>query len=273
MIYLQSYLQLAPSEVAGVNAVSFRDSGKSAQQADCWRLSNLRLRNLPQSEVVFYGSDRDLIDGVSYGAVHEFPKEIKELPPRCWSVGKLYAASMQTEPFLHVDMDCFLGLPVTLTGFTVQSEEHYFEPRAWGWFYGLMACLIKKGIKHPLLEEVWEAAHASRGPVLWNFGVFGGGSWIVPQACGEVVEFCLEHKSVWQDIPPYIFVTCALEQIFVPLLCLSRGVSPKPLLRRGFEEADSAQLAYCHLIADSKHDPKNIEAVKVRLAELTLTDN
>lgn len=272
MIYVQSYLKLGERAVGGARALSFRDGGHSRQQDACWQLSNLRLRNLG-ARVVYYGATEDLINGVAYDEIHEFPKEIRSLPPRCWSVGKLHVASLQKEPFLHVDMDAFLGLPIEASGFTVQSEEHYWEPRAWGWFYGLVACLVKKGIKHPVIEEAWDSAHASRGPVLWNFGVFGGTSPIVPQVCGEVVDFCLEHKDVWQDIAPYIFVTCALEQIIVPLLLMSRGISPKPLLRRECEEKDSARLAYCHLIGDSKHDPKNIEAVKARLAELTLTDN
>lgn len=270
MIYIQSLLKLEQSKKERPAFFEFVDDGFHEQQNDCWKLSNRRLRDLGHP-VHYFGTET--CDEVIYNNYQQFPTEVLAVDPRCWSIGKLYAASIQTQEFLHVDMDVFISQPPASAAFVVQSEEHYYESKAWGWFYGFVSYLMRQGIKSDVLDEAWDQAHNSRGPVLWNFGVFGGSSLILPKVCSEVLSFCLEYNDIWGKLPAYIFVTCVLEQIIVPLLMQSRGVPPTPLLRNHCENIDAKRLGYCHLVGSSKHDPTNVAAVQRRLIELNSRQN
>jgi hypothetical protein len=267
MIYLQSMIKFEhPNQHLVLAESKTVDRGYSQQQNDCWRLSNQRLNNL--GVVHFYG---DLpCNHLKFNKCFDFSSEIKQVNPRCWSIGKLHAASAQTEEFLHVDGDCFLSQPLPSRPFLVQGEENQFESSAWGWFYGFVSFCKKLGIHSGLIDEAVEQSHKNNGPKLYNFGIFGGTSSLLPSVCKEIVDFVLTHNDIWQKFPPFIFVTVVLEQLIIPLVMESRGVPVSTLFEIDNWNEDAKKLGYCHLVGQAKHQQSNVQAVRNRLKELSL---
>ncbi|MFA0964339.1 DUF6734 family protein [Roseivirga sp. BDSF3-8] len=98
-----------------------------------WALSCLLLsEHYEKLEIVTDEMGKEiLIDklGLPYRSVRVVLDELNEYHPDLWALGKLYAYSIQSEPFLHVDSDIFIWKPfdarLTNAPLIAQNRESY----------------------------------------------------------------------------------------------------------------------------------------------------
>lgn len=237
----------------------------SAQDPDYWTLSN-RLLN-KYGDVEFWGCSNgiDFAEraGLRFSKIHNLPDEFSALGSKCWSLPKIYAAAQQSEPFLHVDGDVFLydWSVSELPEFLVQNGEPYHADKAQAWFYGLMATLFRA--RAPGVERFW-----GHPVTIWNFGIFGGRSALLPSICGEIFDFAVENCVEINKVPIDVFTACVLEQIFIPMLMCNSGVFPTEYLRSEHLQDDAAAKGFCHLIGHTKNLPWVKDSVRERLRAL-----
>lgn len=252
------------------------DSYGNKQSTLCWTLSNLRLQQR-QGVKEFWGCKQALAYatevGMVFDHVHEIPDNLtKIVSSRLWAFPKLYAMAQQTGPFMHLDGDVFLAKELPpLPEFRVQNQETVESDRPWMWFYGLHAFLKEAGVQDPLLNTVWEAIHdiERRGDTnIYNFGVVGGTSELIPQVAGQLVDFILRHNVKLSRVGPKIFTMAVIEQMWMPLLLKIRGIDPTPLFNDATMYKEADELGYCHMVAHHKRDEKNLRAVRSRIEEL-----
>jgi hypothetical protein len=259
MKFLQSIWRPASSEVND-------DWANLRECDDCWRLSNKLLNQ--HGDVEFWGCELGVAYakkiGLRFNKMHYFPdEELKGVNSRVWSAGKLYAASRQEEPFLHVDGDVFLykWQKGNLPPFLCSHSEFFYEGRAGAWAYGTLALLFASKRGGELRDVLWEFFSAHR-PGLWNFGIFGGTSLELPKACGKIFELA---RQVPSGAPPDVFLAAALEQIFVPVLMEIAGIKTTVYLN---DVSEATEKGFCHLIGKTKEYPEYVGKVRERLATL-----
>jgi hypothetical protein len=234
------------------------------QDLDYWTLSNKLLNK--HGEVEFWGCPQGVIfaeqAGLRFSSMHEFPKVFSRLGSKAWSLPKLYAASQQAEPFLHVDGDVFLyeWKLAELPQFLVQSGEPFHADKGRAWFYGFMATLFRAGVQG--VDRFW-----GRNIEIWNFGIFGGSCIQLPKVCREIFDFSVRNWSEIERVPSDVFTACVLEQILVPMLLADIGVQPTEYLRSARVQEDARAKGFCHLIGGSKGLPWVKARVKQRLSE------
>jgi len=248
---------------SAVNFDACGDPWHSRTPIECSRLSAMRLTAL--GSICFYG---DAPAGVAYTFVEDVPQMLRSVGPRCWSLPKLYASSIQNGDFMHVDQDCFVSSPLPSVPFLVQGEEPNSTTNALAWFQGFHEFLSRCGLRWQLLDEAREQADKNGGPKLYNCGIFGGTSRLLPAVCREVIEFAVNNSDILNKLPLSVFVTAVLEQILIPLVMQARGVVLTELLQPGNQDEQARNIGYCHLVGRAKHDIRNIELVRNRIATL-----
>jgi hypothetical protein len=74
---------------------------------------------------------------LEFDKVHIILDDLNDIPTDLWMAGKLYAYSLQTEPFIHLDYDLFLLKPISKTflemPILVQCEESLSVAHAYKW--------------------------------------------------------------------------------------------------------------------------------------------
>ena len=139
-----------------------------------WALSCLLLKR--QYNVVELVTDSkgkeiliDLLE-LPYDSVKVVLNVLDEYPETLWAVGKLYAYSLQKEPFLHVDGDVFIwkrfGSSLEYSDLVCQNEEVDFPHD--------IAILKKMRNTFDFLPDAIEREATQRGMRSVNAGVFGG---------------------------------------------------------------------------------------------------
>jgi len=119
-----------------------------------------------------------LVDGIGleFDDVSTVLNALDDEDPDWWCLGKLYAYRAQTEPFVHIDSDCFLwhALPERMTRADLLAQSP--EPFVYGgstYYRPDVVGRVLDSVGGWMPEELrWYAA--CRGEVAINCGVFGG---------------------------------------------------------------------------------------------------
>jgi hypothetical protein len=234
--------------------------GGHSQPPLMWQLSlHFLRRTFGRVELYADAPGRAFAEGAAlvYDAVHELPPPHPGLE-RVWSVGKLLAASQQTEPFLHVDGDAFVRQAPEPAPFIVQNVEHW---RPGDDFY-----------------EWWNAVPFRPVPgapiVSCCFGIFGGTAFAeIADACRHSVDFLTEHADEMTALlnthpcSPHL-ATCLVEQIWVPMLLKQAHIEPTPYLDEGRLWDSAVEKQFFHAM-DGKRSAIVQEQVQA-LAQRTL---
>jgi hypothetical protein len=237
-----------------------------------WKLSNFYLNRLGHT-CEFWGCEEGIKfaknNGLKFTNIEKIPN--LNINPRLWSIPKLYVASMQSEPFLHLDGDVFLKQweIKKLPEFIVQNHEGWFSEKGHHWFYGFCSFLFRFGMNETA-SMLYDISNKC-GTSIYNFGIFGGVNKILPSVCLDVFKMCQEFNEHVSKIPTNIFVPCVLEQIIVPMFMLKSGIMPTCYLNNDINK-DAERLGFCHLIGPIKKKKSTIDAVVKRLEEFDLSD-
>ena len=192
--------------------------------------------------------------------------------PGWWALGKLYAYSQQTEPFVHLDYDVFLWLPLPerLTRADVFAQNP--EPFALGTFFYVPEQVERAlaGVNGWLPDEwTWYRAsqRALRGECC---GVVGGNRVDFIRHAANLAFKILEHPAnrvAMTTLDNKDLVMIVLEQFLLAACLEYHGIRPgSPFhgvtiayLFDSFADAFNpdkvAAAGYTHLLGDNKRNP------------------
>lgn len=237
-----------------------------------WKLSNFYLNRLGVN-CEFWGCENAIKfakeNNLIFNNIEKIPK--LNINSRLWSIPKLYVASMQNEPFLHLDGDVFLKKweLKELPEFIVQNQEWWFSEKGHHWFYGFCSFLYRIGA-HDIASDIYDLSKKCKIDI-YNFGIFGGTSKNIPKVCLDVFNMCQKFNDRVSEIPTNIFVPCVLEQIIVPMMMIDKMTFPTRYLNDPVNK-DADRFGFCHLLGPTKKKEKTIESVKSRLREFGVID-
>lgn len=139
-----------------------------------WALSCLQFRKFyDEIELVTDEMGYDLlIDkiGLPYTSVRVELDRLNKYHPDLWALGKIYAYSIQEQPFLHADGDVYIWekLPgVESASLVAQNRETSFE------FYNEIFLKIVENFEH-VPDVLFESSDRNNNIVAVNAGVIGG---------------------------------------------------------------------------------------------------
>ena len=187
-----------------------------------------------------------------------------------WSLGKLYAYRAQTEPFVHIDNDCFLWNP--LPERMLQADVLAQSPERFSWSGGTY---YRPDVLEPLVESeggwlpdalAWYLSVRGNGAV--NCGVFGGNRLELIRDYADQAIQLVEHpnnQSVWRQCGDRISENLIAEQ-YLLMACIEHAKWqrkwPTCNVQYLFESTDQAFLpgpaaraGFTHMIGLAKADP------------------
>jgi hypothetical protein len=199
--------------------------------------------------------------GLPFNGLSTDLEDLKDLDPRLWAFGKLYAYQLQKEPFISVDADVYLWdrLPVYLENADLicQDFEYFDGKRGVIWLYEEAKKHTKNCQKPYFYRDIQYAANA---------GIFGGSRLeFFKILYEETWRFLKENKQILQSDFPMQILNIYCEQYFAACLSEQLACSFTPL-RTDFEswELLFARQRYTHLIAHSKKDLGHEVEAKVK---------
>lgn len=243
-------------------------------------------RHYPQTTLVTddFGAVM-LVDGIGlhFDQVSTELNTLEEAHPEWWGLGKLYAYRSQTEPFVHIDSDCFLWrrLPPRLehAGVFGQSPETfaYDEPT----FYQpgrIVATLDStKGWVPPELR--W--FNARHGNWAVNCGILGGSRSEFIRHYADSAIALIEHPAnqhAWDLLGNRMEHTVTIEQHLLAA-CIDyhrsqprsphHGITSEHLFtspEHPYDPERATRAGFTHLIASSKSDPDIAGRLAARVA-------
>lgn len=197
----------------------------------CWALSCLLAKRL-YGQIALLTDHRGkalLIDRLQlpYTEVHNVFDDslLADIPAHLWAVGKIYAYSLQREPFVHIDGDAFfldkidLDAPIIAQHVTPSPE---YEDELHRYLHSEMHD------SHSLMADF------VRGPVCpdeYNMGIFGGTDLdLIREYCEGALDFARESARYADRAPANANWNCFIEQYFLTGLCLKKGIDTKLLM-------------------------------------------
>jgi hypothetical protein len=203
--------------------------------------------------------------------------------PHWWVLGKLYAYSMQTEPFVHIDSDVFLwkDLPARLKTASVlgQDEEEFpfggpshYRPDLYD------RRIVEGGGWAP---EEWQWYTALNGNKAVCCGILGGNDVAFIAHYAKTAMQFLQHPSnlaVWAPLTTRIGDAILFEQYFLSACIAFHRHTPAsphrpatveylfPTYAERIDPTAAARVGYTHLIGASKRNPKLVRRLEHRLA-------
>lgn len=191
------------------------------------------------------------------------------IPKYFWALPKLYACSIQNEPFIHIDNDVYLwnGIKRSLLEAPIafQNKEDYTnEPKYYGWY--------------PILKNEFETLpftpqviKNNTSPHAWNCGVIAINDLALMQEWYELSSCFILNQSN-QDIilksNNLIHVNLYYEQFFIGCLIRSKGRAFEEKVQTWFRKFDECNNypRYTHLWGTDKR--RFIDRVYRRLYEI-----
>lgn len=234
-----------------------------------WKLSNIYLNRIG-ADCEFWGCDKGIAfvkkAGLKFKRIEKIPE--LGLHPRFWSLPKIYVASMQDGPFLHLDGDVFLKRwnLENFPEFIVQNHEGYFSERGNHWFYGFCSFLFRNG-RADIAERIYDLS-LKYGANIFNFGIFGGCNKDIPKICKEVFDISVSISHITNMIPTGVFVPCVMEQILVPMLVMEKNIIITQYLDGNISH-EAKKKGYCHLLGPIKKKKETIEKVLLKIKQIT----
>lgn len=175
---------------------------------------------------------------------NQFDSDSKQLHDRYWSLNKLYAYSLQNEPFIHFDNDVFffrkLDRAWVDAALVAQNEEMELP------YYTASLELIHKYFAHiPVYLDVEPSS-----VLAVNAGIAGGGNYgFFKDLYAEVTEF-LVSNSQHLDLLPDAYVNIFIEQCVMKNYACSRQISFKYVLPNIINSSKKYRVNDFHLLSN-----------------------
>lgn len=184
-----------------------------------WALSCLKLKQYyDKVELVTDKAGEDLLINklkLPYDSVRIVLDDLNEYDPLFWALGKIYAYSIQKEPFIHVDGDVYIWdkFPANIeyASLIAQHEENNYE----------FANMYYEGIMQANSFSLPEAIIAFRKEVTKNMmqanaGILGGNDIkFIHHFCQEAFRMVDENKGIAHTIKyPGMFNTIFEQYLF-----------------------------------------------------------
>ncbi|MBK5124371.1 hypothetical protein IQ288_31540 [Burkholderia sp. R-69980] len=250
-----------------------------------WVISvNFARQHYPDTMLVTdIAGKRLLVDelGLPFKVVSTELERLRDVDLRWWTMGKLVAYSLQTEPFVHVDADVFLWkrLPLWLeeTPVIVQHPEHFSKRDACYQLEAVEASMRETG---GIIPEEWSWTHA-RGPHqrAENCGICGGAdlSFLNYYAnLAMLVALRPENQAGWRRLRD-TWMNMVVEQNLLTA-CIEyhrhhqdspfRGVRHDYLFdtaAHAFDPALATRAGFTHLISNAKRNPAVAQRIEARV--------
>ncbi|HEY1294534.1 MAG TPA: DUF6734 family protein [Chloroflexota bacterium] len=213
---------------------------------------------------------RMLIDGVGlrFDQVWPLLNVLDDEDPLWWSLGKLFAYRAQTEPFVHIDSDCFLWKP--LPARMLEADVLAQSPERFDWgggsYYHPEALPPVIAAERGWLPDALAWYLSIQGNAALNCGVFGGNNLEFIRGYADQAIHMVQHpanREVWRHFGDRISENLIAEQ-YLLAACIddarARGVGLDvqylfESTDRAFEPGLAARAGFTHLIGLAKADP------------------
>lgn len=198
--------------------------------------------------------------------------------PQHWALAKIKTYAMQTEPFLHVDGDIYLPVPLPLK---VLSAPLVAQNREIGSaYYHRMMEEVQRHKDIVLPSYITEALQAE-SIASYNMGMFGGYDLdFIHRYCQEAISF-LERNRMNDRSNPHSRVYCNIlfEQVFFAVLADLENKEVASVLGRaardeGYSAREFSDLSYWdqrsffHLLGGHKRSSYNTDMLRRTLLRL-----
>ena len=224
---------------------------------------------------------RMLVDqlGLPFDEVSTALNVLDDEDPLWWCLGKLYAYRMQTEPFVHIDSDCFLWQPLPRRMLTADVLAQSPEQFAWDG-----ATYYRPELLEPLIqaergwlpdELVWFMSQ--RGGSAVCCGIVGGNHLAFIRGYADRAIRIVEHPAnqpIWRSLPDRISENLIIEQYLLGA-CIEFERSHDtgtldvqylfPSTDAAFEPGVAARAGFTHLIGLAKSDPELAQRLDARV--------
>lgn len=192
-----------------------------------------------------------------------------------WALGKIYAYSMQDEPFIHVDSDIYIwerfDRSIEEASLVAQNVEQDFS-----FYQELVGNLITNGFYIP--NSILNCRKTGMGSSAFNAGLMGGAAIeFFRSFCKIAFEFVDRNKDKLDSIELGLFNTIFEQQLFY---CLSKEAGIKVNCYKSIttnEEMDNLfsnydsfvdapnNLKYFHMYGEFKQDIRICKEVELKL--------
>ena len=228
---------------------------------------------------------RMLVDGVGLQFDH-ISTELNTLEHEDsdrWCLGKLHAYRAQTEPFVHIDSDCFLWNPLpermTSAGLLAQNPEEfeysgdsYYRPRLVGHILDSEGAWIPD-------EMRWYMAR--RGNAAVNCGVLGGNQLdFIQQYAESGIRLALDpaNRGGWSRLTDKVYYDNLIVEQYLLAACIEYARASRGGPHRGldvqylfdstgdaYEPDRAAHAGFTHLIGYAKSTPDIARRLEARV--------
>lgn len=198
-------------------------------------LSNYSAR-LHGYETILYTDSKgyNSLKNIEYSEFRELPENIlNKFPKNGWSLGKLLAASLIKEPFLHFDFDLILSRPLNQEIFNKKAIFSYQE--IWMDYVLQKSIFIIKKIPDILNNNDYRS---------YNCSIFGGQDFeSFNNVCKYIYEYAIEHAEYYDKISShhdalkekgivkhYLFLTNIFEQLWMPKMLKNLNIDIDTIL-------------------------------------------
>jgi hypothetical protein len=190
--------------------------------------------------------------------------------PLWWSLGKLVAYRAQSEPFVHIDSDCFLWKPLPRR--MLKADLLAQSPESFGWEGG---SYYRPEVLEPLIQAqggwlpeplAWYLS--IRGDAAVNCGIVGGHQLDFIQSYANQAIQMVQHPAnqpIWRQLEDRISENLIAEQYLLTACIEYARAQKRPRLdvQYLFESTDlafqpgyAAKLGFTHMIGLAKSDPE-----------------
>lgn len=179
-----------------------------------------------------------------------------------WAYIKLYAYSIQDEPFIHIDNDVFIWDIIPYDKLTAQmlfqNKEMLEDHRSY----------------YDLIREAWKFEQVDRTILraepsfAYNCGVVGVNDLSIVKRWIEIARqyiFSPANDEQWQKVGSKHNHNHVFEQYFISAIIKRDGIEAQTLLKDDFHESAVRDFKYTHLWGEKKREQKIMDRVRDRL--------
>jgi hypothetical protein len=227
---------------------------------------------------------RMLVDrvGLRFDHVSTELNVLDQEDPDWWCLGKLYAYRAQTEPFVHIDSDCFLWspLPARMTSADLLAQNPETFPYGESGFYRPQIVEVAVRSARGWLPDELRWYTAARGGGAVNCGIVGGNCLEFIRHYADRAIRLIQHprnRDAWTSIRDKLSENLVVEQyLLTACLAYHAGRIGSPFhdldvqyLFRSMEEAftprHAARAGFTHMIGLAKADPDLARRLEARV--------
>lgn len=188
-----------------------------------------------------------------------------KMPPSLWSLAKIYAIAQEEKPFLHIDGDVFLRMPINAMlleqQVIVQSLELF---KNYKYYMDTIKAMKLRGFQ---LTPLFRYGNKRKVQYATNNGIVGGNNVaLLNEYARCAIEFVNLNINKWHKNPD-AFGCTVVEQWMLAVQCNKSGVDVSPLL--GASELwsnlqqQARSLGYHHYISSTKRNEDRCKRMEI----------